>query len=165
MTSVQSKSAKKDEDKMMKNSSQPTSKRSNQFNKGLALIAALSLSASLMACAAPAKAATTLAAATTAAAVTTTAAGESTAATTAATTAAEKSFTVAELAKYDGQNGNPAYIAVDGIVYDVSAIGAWRDGIHQGKYKAGLDYTDLIKQSPHGTKVLDQAVKVGVLTA
>jgi cytochrome b involved in lipid metabolism len=32
----------------------------------------------------------------------------------------EKIFTTEELAKYDGKNNQPAYIAVDGIVYDVS---------------------------------------------
>jgi Predicted heme/steroid binding protein len=32
----------------------------------------------------------------------------------------QKQFTLAELSQYDGKNGRPAYVAFDGIVYDVS---------------------------------------------
>lgn len=123
---------------------------------------AIILAISLYGCSSPV-AATADTASTKAAQSTTTAAPATSE--TSTTVATEKSFTLDELATYDGQNGNPAYIAVDGVVYDVSAIRAWKDGIHQGKYKAGLDYTDLIKKSPHGTKVLDKAVRVGVLSA
>ncbi len=38
------------------------------------------------------------------------------------TTLAEKIFTVSELAKYNGKNGNPPYVAVDGVVYDMSGV-------------------------------------------
>ena len=31
-------------------------------------------------------------------------------------------FTRAELAQYNGQNGNPAYVAVNGIVFDVTTV-------------------------------------------
>ena len=34
----------------------------------------------------------------------------------------EKIFTEKELGKYDGQNGNPAYVAIDGVVYDVTNV-------------------------------------------
>ena len=37
-----------------------------------------------------------------------------------------KKFSKAELAKFDGQNGQPAYVAVDGTVYDVSGKDAWK---------------------------------------
>ena len=33
-----------------------------------------------------------------------------------------KTFTLSELAQYNGQSGRPAYVAVDGTVYDVSAL-------------------------------------------
>jgi predicted heme/steroid binding protein len=47
-------------------------------------------------------------------------------------------FTAATLSAYDGRNGQPAYAAVDGIVYDVSSV--YRNGDHHG-YQAGIDLT------------------------
>ncbi len=73
----------------------------------------------------------------------------------------EKTFTLEELAKYDGQNGNPAYVAVDGVVYDVTSIGAWKDGKHNG-LTAGKDLTEEIKtMSPHGVSKLSKLDVVG----
>ncbi len=79
------------------------------------------------------------------------------------TTETSKSFTVAELAKFDGQNGNKAYVAVDGIVYDVTDVEAWKGGEHQGN-KAGQDLTEAIKKAPHGVDPLEGAKEVGKLT-
>lgn len=95
---------------------------------------------------------------------TTAAASSSTAesTTTAATTVAQKTFTLAELAQYNGQNGNPSYVAVNGIVYDVSALQQWKNGTHQG-YLAGVDLTKDFQSAPHGTDVLLQAKEVGIL--
>lgn len=50
----------------------------------------------------------------------------------------EKIFTIAELAKFDGKNGNPPYVAVDGVVYDMTGI--FVDGFHQSHF-AGKDLT------------------------
>lgn len=47
-----------------------------------------------------------------------------------------KTFTKEELQKYDGQDGRPAYIAIDGKVYDVSEDASWQGGKHHG-YTAG----------------------------
>lgn len=56
--------------------------------------------------------------------------------------------------KYDRQNGNPAYVAINNRVYDVTHIPAWQDGTHHGN-KAGLDLTDvLFNYSPHKDRVL-----------
>ena len=56
--------------------------------------------------------------------------------------------------KYDGQNGNPAYVAINNRVYDVTHIPAWQDGTHHGN-KAELDLTDvLFNYSPHKDRVL-----------
>ena len=74
----------------------------------------------------------------------------------------EKIFTEEELGKYDGQNGNPAYVAIDGVVYDVTNVSAWKDGVHNGN-KAGQNFSEIIKRSPHGKKVLDKLEKVGKL--
>lgn len=75
----------------------------------------------------------------------------------------EKTFTLEELAQYDGTNGNPAYIAVDGVVYDVSNVAQWRGGQHNG-FAAGRDLSSEIKTiSPHGVSKLAGLVVVGKL--
>lgn len=99
------------------------------------------------------------AAATTAAAITT-AAATAAADTTAAAT--QKVFTLDELKTYDGQNGNPAYVAVSGIVYDVTNVKGWNNGSHQGM-TAGTDLTSTIGSSPHGTSILDGITIVGTI--
>lgn len=72
-------------------------------------------------------------------------------------------LTVEELAKFNGKDGQPAYIAVDGIIYDVSNHPAWKDGGHNG-FEAGKDLTTEIKEkSPHGVGKLTEAVEVGKL--
>ena len=72
-------------------------------------------------------------------------------------------YTAETLAKFDGQNGNPAYVAVDGKVYDVSAVPQWRNGSHAGgSVKAGLDQTEALKRSPHGAKNLENLPIVGL---
>lgn len=72
----------------------------------------------------------------------------------------ERTFTKKELQQYNGQNGKPAYIAVDGTVYDVTNLPTWKGGKHKG-YKAGVDLTEAIKHSPHGIKVLQGLPIVG----
>ena len=70
-------------------------------------------------------------------------------------------LTLDELKQYDGKNGNPAYVAVDGIIYDMTNVAAWRNGEHNG-YSAGNDLTDIIKnKSPHGVKNLEGVPVVG----
>lgn len=71
-------------------------------------------------------------------------------------------FTLDELAQYDGKNGNDAYVAVDGIVYDVTNAAKWQNGSHYG-VQAGTDCTTAISRSPHGTSVLDGLPIVGTL--
>lgn len=63
------------------------------------------------------------------------ASGSSSSATTTQTT---KTFTANELSSYNGQNGQPAYVAVNGKVYDVSDI--FINGNHRG-WSAGQDIT------------------------
>jgi len=72
-------------------------------------------------------------------------------------------LTLAELSEYDGKDGNRAYVAVEGIIYDVTDLGAWNNGMHNG-VSAGKDLTDeIMNQSPHGTSTLSRAEKVGKL--
>ena len=72
-------------------------------------------------------------------------------------------LTLEELKQYDGQNGNPAYIAVDGVIYDVTNVPPWSGGTHNG-FTAGQDLTDAIKTvSPHGVSKLSGVPVVGEL--
>ena len=82
----------------------------------------------------------------------------------ASTAPEDKVFTTEELAMYNGQNGNPAYVAVDGVVYDVTDVPEWRGGDHWGRFTAGKDLTEEIKkQSPHGVGKLEGVPVVGTL--
>jgi predicted heme/steroid binding protein len=74
-----------------------------------------------------------------------------------------REFTLEELAQYNGKDGNPAYVAVNGKVYDVTDVPAWRGGSHQGAVVAGVDATEFISKSPHGASVLNGLKIVGTL--
>lgn len=72
-------------------------------------------------------------------------------------------FTLEELAEFDGKDGARAYVAVQGVVYDVTDLPRWEGGTHNG-YDAGQDLTDIIlNKSPHGLSTLERATKVGIL--
>ncbi len=72
-------------------------------------------------------------------------------------------FTLEELATYNGKDGNKAYVAYEGYVYDVSDLRQWSSGSHGG-YTAGTDITEALKTlSPHGPKNINLASKVGKL--
>ncbi|MFD3156447.1 cytochrome b5 domain-containing protein [Haloimpatiens sp. FM7330] len=43
-----------------------------------------------------------------------------------------REFTIDELSNFDGSQGKPAYVAIDGIVYDVSFNAKWGGGTHFG---------------------------------
>ena len=90
----------------------------------------------------------------------TTAAG-TTAASQAENTAAGLEMTLEELSEFNGKDGKPAYVAVDGIIYDVSDSPAWKDGGHNG-FEAGKDLTEPIKNvSPHGVVKLENVPEIG----
>lgn len=72
-------------------------------------------------------------------------------------------ISASELSEYDGQDGNPAYVAVDGVVYDVTENEAWAGGEHADDLTAGNDYTEEILSSPHGKSVLEDLPVVGNL--
>ena len=69
-------------------------------------------------------------------------------------------FTLEELSKYDGKDGNNAYVAYKGYVYDVTDISKWKNGEHNGQ-KAGTDLTEEISKSPHGDSVFERLEIVG----
>jgi len=72
-------------------------------------------------------------------------------------------FTREELARYNGKQGAPAYVAFEGKVYDVSGSFLWRGGRHQVRHSAGVDYTAGLGEAPHGADLLARLPVVGVL--
>lgn len=75
----------------------------------------------------------------------------------AATTAAQlPTMNAATLKTYDGKNGHKAYVALNGYVYDVSNVSAWKGGKHYKGMVAGTDLTSHIDESPHGPNVVKQ---------
>lgn len=72
-------------------------------------------------------------------------------------------FTKEELARYDGQDNRPAFIAFDGKVYDMSRSFLWQSGKHQVFHFAGTDLTNALAQAPHGSELIDRFPCVGVL--
>lgn len=64
-------------------------------------------------------------------------------------------FTAEELQKYDGKNGQPAYVAYKGTVYDITESSMWSDGEHEGMHFAGHDLTEEQDDAPHDIYVTD----------
>lgn len=75
---------------------------------------------------------------------------------------AEKIFTIEELSRYDGSNGKPAYIAVNGIVYDVSKEPTW-EGAEHFNMKAGTDLTEQFNSCHGEVELLHNLPMVGML--
>ncbi|MBO1263964.1 hypothetical protein J3A84_02765 [Proteiniclasticum sp. SCR006] len=72
-------------------------------------------------------------------------------------------LTLEELAEYDGQDGNKAYIAIDGNIYDVTDLPPWSGGVHND-FPAGQDYTEEIREvSPHGLSPIEDLEPVGTI--
>lgn len=62
-----------------------------------------------------------------------------------------KEFTQEELASYNGTDGKPAYVALNGTVYDVTNAKTWKDGVHtpwKMENVAGKDLTAAMKKAP-----------------
>lgn len=75
----------------------------------------------------------------------------------------ELTFTKDELSKYNGRNGVPAYVALDGIVYDVSKILKWKYGSHYG-LMAGQDLSAYYKGChSDNLDIIKNAIEVGRL--
>ena len=72
-------------------------------------------------------------------------------------------MTLEKLKQYNGENGQKAYIAYKGDVYDVSTSPLWKNGMHQKIHKAGLDLTDAIGNAPHAEEVFADFEIVDIL--
>ncbi len=75
----------------------------------------------------------------------------------------EKVFSSAELAEFDGKEDRPAYIAVDGVVYDVSGSARWPEGKHLSCFldsEAGNNLSEELKQAPSNMRALVERLPV-----
>ena len=68
-----------------------------------------------------------------------------------------------ELVKNDGRGENPAFVAVNDEVYDLSASPFWKYGEHMAEHYAGCDLTEALKRAPHGIEMLERYQKIGKL--
>ena len=71
-----------------------------------------------------------------------------------------RTFTEAELSTYNGKDGNPAYVAVNGMVYDVTNTAAWGGATHFGLV-AGTDVTSQFASCHAGQQILSKLKVVG----
>jgi len=72
-------------------------------------------------------------------------------------------LTRAQLAEYNGLGGKPAYVAVDGKIYDVSKSPVFQDGKHFNHEELGYDLTSDLINAPHEADVLEKYPQVGEL--
>jgi predicted heme/steroid binding protein len=61
-----------------------------------------------------------------------------------------------ELRAHNGAGGTRRWIALAGIVYDVTDCPKWRTGLHEEMHFPGLDLSGELPDAPHGTEVLDR---------
>jgi len=67
------------------------------------------------------------------------------------------------LADCDGSDGKRVCVAVDGVVYDVSASRLWKGGLHMKRHRAGRDLSADIAAAPHGREVLEKVTRAGTM--
>lgn len=72
----------------------------------------------------------------------------------------DQTFTIDELARYNRKNGNPAYVAVQGVVYDVTNNAAWAAATHFG-LTAGRDLSSEFTSCHPGQPILSSLNIVG----
>lgn len=77
----------------------------------------------------------------------------------------DRKFTLEELKQYDGKEGRPAYLAVDGVVYDATGSKMWRNGTHVRVHVAGGDLSGALLVAPHPKDRLNSLPRVGVVDA
>jgi predicted heme/steroid binding protein len=76
----------------------------------------------------------------------------------------EPIFSESQLRRYDGETG-PAYVAYQGVVYDLSECPKWRTGLHEQLHFPGQDLTGELADAPHAEEVFSRPCvrRVGIL--
>jgi|GEM_PF-2073690 len=72
-----------------------------------------------------------------------------------------RDFTLEELKTYDGSAGRPSYVAINGVVYDVSMTASWGGGTHFG-FKSGQELgSDFLNCHKNSGDILKSLTIVG----
>lgn len=71
-------------------------------------------------------------------------------------------YTRAQLALRNGQDKPEIWVALNGMIYDVTLSRLWRNGKHY-EHWAGQDLTPELADAPHTEKVFDKFKIIGVL--
>lgn len=71
-------------------------------------------------------------------------------------------LTLEQLSMYDGKNGKPAYVAINGLIYDVTNNAAWAAATHFG-LTAGRDLTGAFNSCHGGQQILGSLKVIGKL--
>ena len=74
-----------------------------------------------------------------------------------------KKLTLDEVSKYDGKDGRPAYVVIEGTVYDVTGNAYWKDGQHFGTEAGGVVTNTFYSCHAKSMQVLKKLQVVGVL--
>ncbi|MFZ5822386.1 MAG: cytochrome b5 domain-containing protein [Chloroflexota bacterium] len=71
-----------------------------------------------------------------------------------------------ELRHNNGERGTRKWIALDGIVYDVTDCPKWKQELHERLHFAGQDLTSELPDAPHKADVFTRpyVIRVGPLT-
>jgi predicted heme/steroid binding protein len=74
-------------------------------------------------------------------------------------------FTLQEIMRFDGEDGQPMYLAYEGVVYDVSNCPRWRTGLHEFLHFPAQDLTGEMEGAPHSVEVFTHTCvkQVGIL--
>jgi predicted heme/steroid binding protein len=68
------------------------------------------------------------------------------------------------LALRNGQDKPEIWVALDGLIYDVTESRLWKNGKHY-EHWAGQDLTEELKDAPHSEKVFEKFRVVGLLVS
>jgi predicted heme/steroid binding protein len=71
-------------------------------------------------------------------------------------------YTKSQLALRNGQDKPQIWVALNGIIYDVTESRLWRNGKHY-EHWAGQDLTDELADAPHTETVFERFAAVGKL--
>jgi len=65
----------------------------------------------------------------------------------------DRLITSMELNRNTGERGTRLWIALNGLVYDVTDCPKWKTGLHEGLHFAGQDLTGEFPEAPHQEEV------------